>query len=1030
VNGAARLGALAALLAAMALTAAEQPLLLPMPELLKHLDRSQEWLMLPLADYQALVAAGKRPVPDAAHAPGGAWIGTARIAGRIEDDRRLRLHADLEVEAAAPGAAICRLFARAPDAIGLIILDDAPALQVRRADGGIDLLVPGPGRHRVGVTWTAELADGADGARGGTLPLPLAAGLAAVIGAERDGDLLGEGLVARDGRNWTLVTTGACDLALTWHPGRHGGETAAAWGLQQTVVMTLPDGAGAPRPWRWTATPTVLRGQLPADLVLHLPAGWTATTPGSGVREPSQAADGTLHLRVDPGASELVIDGVAAAGAAIALPAVDGAIWQGGRVVLTNAIRVDWVLPPRWRRVATDTADWRAFAVPGPDAGLTLAAVAPASGLEAEVSTTVALGPERWRMDAEITVPSGAEPLFALPIRLPGGWRAVAGSCSLPARIAGADADGAFSETPADGVLRIALPQGLSAGCVVIRLALEREPAIGPVDVAPPLVLAAHQGRHRLVVAAAPSHDVQVTAAGWRRDDAAQVPDSAGGRTVRAVLVAAGEAPALQLNATAKRAGCDAEAMVWLLPLDGALETAVWCRIDLRLTVSDGELDAVAVELPLAAGSERLADPALTLVQEGARTLLRASRPWRGERLVRIEGRLAGGNGRRVGFPRLAIARDDGAAVPTILHVALQAPERLDLRLEPGPAAQAEDEDDLPRWSRPIPGDPLAGAWRLGGGDAGGFALVSRPLVDPPPGFVHRLEVRTQIGAGRARSLLRLRLAAPGLDALPLGLPAGVELVAASLDGRPAAVRRIGGDAVLPLPGRTQVDVVLLLDAPIAAGRVDLVLPGLVGLPVTSLAWTVAADADWLVRPGDGAEAMHLTAQGAGAARPWFGTWHGAAGGVDPGTAPPPAVLPAAGERDPRLLPPPLPPAVLVSEPSLALVGQVWSGERLGPARLVLSYRPLGELRRVDHLGAALAVLFGAWLGWRLRTSAALVVATAALALAGALHAGALGWPLLAVCEWLGPVLAAVAIARALAHRLAPPVPRPREVSP
>ena len=81
-----------------------QTVALPMPELLKLLDQRQEWLMLPLADYQALIAAGRVPLPSDAGIPVGAWIETATITGQVIDDRRLHLRAELAVVAAAAGA--------------------------------------------------------------------------------------------------------------------------------------------------------------------------------------------------------------------------------------------------------------------------------------------------------------------------------------------------------------------------------------------------------------------------------------------------------------------------------------------------------------------------------------------------------------------------------------------------------------------------------------------------------------------------------------------------------------------------------------------------------------------------------------------------------------------------------------------------------------------------------------------------------------------------------------------------------------
>ncbi len=1027
--------------------AAEQPLLLPMPELLKRLDQGQEWLMLPLADYQALIAAGGTSPATSDNRPGGAWIETARLTGMLRDDRRLVLCAELDVVAAAVEVSRCRLFARLPAALGSATLAGGPALTIVRDDGGLDLLLPGPGRHRAVVTWTVDLVDAADGSRVGSVPVPLAAGLAVTLESATVGELLGTGLTARTDQRWTLNAAIGRELVVAWHPGRQGGDEVAVWGLEQTVQVALPDVLTAPRGWRWNISPTVLRGRLPSLLTVHLPTGWIITSTGGGVLEVVPGAT-SVRLRIDPAANRLELDGMAEATAALALPEVEGALWQGGRLVLNNAQRVDWQLPARWQLLpapaasassaaeqvaspALDPSGLRVFAVPGPDAGLRLVPITTVEGLSSSITTTVAIGAERWRMEAQLVVQAGGDDCFSLPIRLPAGWRALSASCSVAARIAGADAGGALSDTPADGVLRIDLPQGLKpAGTVTIVVVLERDAVSGPQACTPPVLLGAERLSHRLVIASAPSLDLQIAGSGWQQTPAAVVPASPAARALRTILETVGEAPPLTLIATAKPVVCDAEAVAWLLPLTGQQEAAVWCRLDLRLTVSDGELDTLAVTLPLVPDTVQLTDPTLVLVHEGGRTLLRASRPWRGERLVRIEGRLAASAGPRIGFPQIDVARVDGQVVPTVLFVALQAPEQLDLRLEPGVAAKAEDEDDLPHWAHAIPGEPLAGVWRIAPGEAGGFVQVSRPLVDPPAGFVHRLEVRAQLTAERLQTLLRFRLAAPGLTALPLQLPTGCTLVAATLDGRAVAVRRGAGDAVLPLPGRTQVDVALLLDAPLTAGSVEIGLPGLGGLPVTSLTWLLAADATWRIVPTLRADALQLSPVAeAVASRPWFASWRNAVGQVDADAAfagvTPLTVRATQLPDDPRRLSPPPAHIAVVGEPTLALAGQLWRGERLGGnAKVILSAEPLAGLRRMDHLGAALAVLFGTWLAWRLRALAAVALAFAAWSGAFALHAAGLSCgPLLATCEWLMPVLLVVALVRrcALARSLRMP---------
>jgi len=1006
------------------ISAVEQPVLLPMPELLKALDHRQEWLMLPLAEYQNLLAAGQRPPNTNDHAPQGAWIEVARVTARLVDDHLMRLSADMEVVAAITGTSRCRLFTRLPDTLGELMVDGAPGLRLSHPDGGCDLLLPGPGRHRASVSWTMTLSEANDGARVGSIPLPLAAGIAATFTTERDGDLLGDGLVSVGNRTWTMTRAHGNDVKIAWHSGRHSGEADTAWGFDQTVQIAIADNAHAPRAWRWMARPTVLRGSLPNRLSLRLPTGWIATSTGAGVVDVSPMVDGSVTLRIDPSATTFVMDGIAPAEAAMALPAITNALWQGGRIVLTNAARLDWILPEHWQRLVTEVEahSWRAFAVPGPDAGMMVTIAKPAAGMAVTAQSTIALGPERWRMDALLTISAGGDDHFTVPIRLPQGWRPTAVSCSVPARVAGVDADGAITDAPADGILHIDLPKGLNtSGSATNSLVLEHDANGNAGAFVPAYVIGAQRYNHRLVVASAPSLEVGIEARGWQRDVAVAVGTSASDKTIRAVLATVGDAPPIQLAVSAKRAVSEAEAVAWLLPLDGQGEVAVWCRLDLRLTVSDGEVDSLVLKLPFVPGTEQLTEPGLALVRDGERTVLTANRSWRGERLVRIEGRLANADPTHIAFPQVTIAREDGAAVPLVQHVALQAPERMDLRLEPGPAAQSEDEDDLPRWSRAIPGDPMAGVWRIGPGEAGGFSLVSRALVDPPTGFIHHLDARTQLAAAHARTLVRFRLAAPGMTRLPLRLPPGLTLVAATLDGHAVALHRLGDDVVLPLPGRTHMDIALMLEGTLAPGHVDISLPGLGGLPITDLTWAVAGDVEWRMTPGDSPEVIPLSLATRGVSRPWFGTWSHSNSSIDAASVPTITMTPIT-DTDPRRLQAALPNAPVLVEPHLALIGQLWHGTRLGgQARLQVTYQPLDELRRNDRLGAALAVLFGAWLAWRLRPMAAWACAAASVSLAVALHTSgfSLG-PLLACSEWLAPILVLLVMIRAIARRMKP----------
>ena len=146
-----------------------QPLMLPMEHLLKRLDQTQEWMLVPLADYRALIAAATVKEEDK---PGllGARIATAHVSGTLDDDRILSLTGTLVIDAHGTGPQRCRLFALRPPRLGAITCNGQPAVIVsgsataektakdKVAAPTLDLLLPGPGRHQVTLSWGIDLA--------------------------------------------------------------------------------------------------------------------------------------------------------------------------------------------------------------------------------------------------------------------------------------------------------------------------------------------------------------------------------------------------------------------------------------------------------------------------------------------------------------------------------------------------------------------------------------------------------------------------------------------------------------------------------------------------------------------------------------------------------------------------------------------------------------------------------------------------------------------------------------------------------
>jgi hypothetical protein len=494
--------------------------------------------------------------------------------------------------------------------------------------------------------------------------------------------------------------------------------------------------------------------------------------------------------------------------------------------------------------------------------------------------------------------------------------------------------------------------------------------------------------------------------------------DAVGGVAV-SELFATGAAVPLMVSARPKPAAGAAEAVVYVAPA----ATGTWCRVDLRLTVRDGEAGDLALAAPFVRDADLQvhADGFTLMPADGGDLRLHAAAPWRGERLLRIEGHLPGAAS---ALPRIAVrasADANAGDLPLRVFAAVQAPAGPDLKLTADPGAVAVGEDDLPAWSHAIPGAPVAAAWRLEGAASVGWTAVPRPPAALPAGFVDRLEIATRIdarGPHGGMTLVRALVAAPGRQHLALRLPPGETLAQATIDAATVAVARgPDGALLLPLPGRTQVQLALLLSEDIAADGPTLALPSFAPLQVVRCTWTVALAGPWRVRAHGAGNGPGATAADAidllpgallapGPERPWYAPWTLPAECVPAGAAPfaLPA-LPGAGSADPRQLAAPAAAAPApAGEPVLALSGRTWlRWQRLdGDGVMRLSLADIEDLRWHDRLGWMLGALLGLGLALRARYPTALLVGFAAWIAALALH----GWDL--------PAAGALAVAEAL----------------
>lgn len=982
---------LLALAGAMAAAEPVQPVLLPQSELVRRLDPKTEWLFLPVAEWRELIAAADRAAPKARAGTGLAGGSIAIVCTPTGCSASAELIATVDAGTAA--AVAC--FADMPERLDALSVAGAPGLLV----AGQSVLLPGAGRWPLVLRWSQAAPAQADAGWSVSLPLPLAAALDITLTAPPDWELSGPGLVADGPGRWRL-SNGARRLVCELRPA---GSQVRAWGVNQGLRVELP-AAGAGGTFSWSLD--AVGGSIPESVHLRLPLGFVATEGGE------LQADGSVI--VHPARQQAaVVTGIVAAGAAIDLPRLSGARWQGGVVSLDVATPVLLTPPAGWLPLARNDLEHpgaRHFAVTAPGTALVPAALVGATGIDLRSSAAVAVGGGSVRATWALELRSAA-PLHRIDAAIPAGWRVVA-----------AEAGGLALELPPEDEvqaqpwpLAIDLPKALAPGAVAtLLLTLERTPS-ATVPLAAPSVVGAVRSSTRLLISADPATEVTVAppTGSWRLGPAA-----AGGAGLEPVaeLLATDDAPVLQLAVRPRPVRLEAEAVCWLLPRAEDCQV----RLDLRLAAAGGALDSVALTLPPALGEGWSVESGGALLRDGTLTWPAA---WSGERLLRLTARLAQTEGRTAAVrPRL---ERSGSVVPLRLSVAALAGERVDVTA--ATAGRVLEPDELPRWSAPPPGTRILAAWRPAGDEAGGATARAPQLHNPPSGFLDRVELRTQLAPGGGLTLLSARLAAPGLPALPITLPAGMTLEAALVDGEPAPVRRdnTGGCSVI-LPGRTQVQLALRLAHAAAPGELTIPVPG-IALPWLSSSWTVAVAPAWRAEVRDGAGAMPLTSAERPPRRRLFGSWRPVLHAVEDERPPVRAQAPPP-PADPRLLAGAavVPPNQAGNEaPVLALHGPRLQGQRIGaPAGLRLHITSLDGLQRADQLGRILGVIAGLGLlalamrrrisGWR-----CLAVAVAAGSAAGGLLLAqvAVG-PLLGACEAL-LILALLAAALTLRRRRA-----------
>ena len=978
------------------------PLLLPMPELLKRLEPPADWLLVPLAHYHELVAAGAPASAPSAPAPTGCWIESAQVQGRLGDDRALRLQAVLQVVALSPGPSALTLFHGAPQQLGVVSVDGATGLFMRAVS---QLIIPAAGRHTVALHWSLILEVGNEGNEGSErsrhalLALPAAAATELRLESDTPGSFQAAGLVelsATPARVWRLSTPAVQPLELRWLPGLLAGEDQPVFGVRQELAVWIER---AQRTWQWTGTLESRRGAPPAQLDLTLPAGFVLTATGPGVLG-CDGSSGTVRLRLNGRPDAVSCSGFLAADAAIALPRVAAAAYAGGLVRLVSAEVLDYQAPAGWRANAAPIGGGAAtlpagFAVDTPDQGMEVAVLDDAGAATLTQSACLVVGPlaADWMITQQLEVSSAAR-RFTLPLQLPPGWRLRSFISQPPTTISELAEVGELARLAPGARLTLRCAAGFHQ--LAIRAGLERaEPAPARIELL--TVPGAGRVRQRLSVLAAPGLELTLDAPPpWRLgvSSPAGLPPAPGKPAgaeaeTRAELFSSGPPAAIGLTVAARPPHVSAEACWYVLPAGAGADASLsWGRLDLRLRVREGTLDALLLTTPFAGGASlQLNDRLFTLDTADGRVVLRARERWSGEHVLRLEGAFT--PALSATLPHLTLARLEApqAELPLREVVAVQAPTAGDLELLPTPSCVPLDIDELPAWSQPIPNAALVAAWRrqpTASDGPGAFRLVPRTLSPAPSGFIDHLEVRTQVAPQGTISVLRLRVAASSLQVLPLGLPPGTTLTAASVDGLPTAVRLAGADLVLPLPGRTQVEVALLLESGAPAHDFHLALPRFGELPVTRSAWTVAVASNWLAEPTVAGQAMPFPPVDLAAQRPWFSSWQAVRSALELVALPPSKEMPLLDARTLKQLPHAFPAR---GEPQLALQGTLLTGGRIGaPRELALHLVELSTLGALERCGRITAVLMALVIALRCAWRGRLALYAAAALGACALH--------------------------------------------
>ena len=255
-----------------------------------------------------------------------------------------------------------------------------------------------------------------------------------------------------------------------------------------------------PSSFRWVARMVARRGAVPEQLEMVLPPGWRLTESASaGVLSLSELVDNHVRLRLAPGTTEISCDGLREFSAAVALPHIIGAAYQGGVVNLVGPSGFDISAPPEWRRLEdglSKTQPGRHYAVPAPGIGAVPQLGEARWGVDVRSSASVALTHigthtgDPWRMIQTIELAEHGPRLGDIDLQLPAGWRLEAINADKPMWLRQLSGGGEVSELPPGSVITV-VSQAVGVRAMTLTLSLSR------VDQANEQLLPVHVGGSR-----------------------------------------------------------------------------------------------------------------------------------------------------------------------------------------------------------------------------------------------------------------------------------------------------------------------------------------------------------------------------------------------------------------------------------------------------------------------------------------------------------------------------------------------------